>query len=101
MIQSKRLRIRRLWQVSYSDYLRYPKRLDLILKEPFVTCIQTVNFETWDRYRYWAAHVKGATALLELRGQKQFTRERGGQLYVQIRSQIMSPAIHVHSLAEA
>ena len=101
MIQSRRLRIRRLWQSSYSDYLRYPKRLDLIWREPFLTCIQTVNFEIWDQYRYWAAHVKAAMALLELRGQEQFTRERGGQLYIQIRSQIVSPAIDIHSLAEA
>jgi hypothetical protein len=79
----------------------HPNRLDPILKELFLTYLQTVNFKTWDRYRYWAAHVKGATALLELRGQEQFTRERGGQLYVLIRSQIVSPAIDVHSLVEA
>lgn len=51
---------------------------------------QTITFETWDRYRDWATHVQGATALLELRGQEQFTRERGAQLYVQIRSQIVT-----------
>ncbi len=51
---------------------------------------QTIAFETWDRYRDWAIHVQGATALLELRGQEQFTRERGAQLYVQIRSQIVN-----------
>jgi hypothetical protein len=32
-------------------------------------------------------------ALLELRGQDQFTRDRGGQLYVLIRSQIVSSAM--------
>lgn len=55
-----------------------------------LTLIQTVNFETSDRYDYWAAHVKGATALLALRGQEQFTRKRGGLLYILIRSQIVS-----------
>jgi len=73
----------------------------LILREPFLTCIQIVNFKTWDRYRYWAAHVRAAMGLLELRGQEQFTRERGGLLYIQIRSQIVSIAIDVHSLIEA
>jgi hypothetical protein len=58
-----------------------------------LTCVQTVNFETWDRYHYWEAHVNAATTLLELRGQEQFTRERGAQLYVQIRSQIVSLTI--------
>jgi hypothetical protein len=70
------------------------------VKGPFLTCVQTVNFETWDRYRFWAAHVKGAAALLELRGQDQFTRERGVQLYVLTRSQIVRPAVNVYSLAE-
>ena len=71
-----------------------------MLKARILTCIQTINFETWDRYHYWTAHVEAATTLLELRGQEQFTRERGGQLYVQIRSQIVSPTIDIHSLAE-
>jgi hypothetical protein len=63
--------------------------------------MQVVNFETWDRYRHWEAHIKVATALLELRGQEQFTRERGGQLYVQIRSQIVSPTINCPSFTKA
>jgi hypothetical protein len=49
----------------------------------FITC------ESWDRYRSWVAHIKGATALLRLRGQKQFTYERGGQLYKQLFSQLV------------
>jgi hypothetical protein len=48
-----------------------------------------VNFETWDRYHRWASHIRGATALLELRGKKQFDQELGGQLYIQIRTQIV------------
>ncbi|KIX07330.1 uncharacterized protein Z518_01983 [Rhinocladiella mackenziei CBS 650.93] len=58
---------------------------------------EAVNFEHWDRYPYWAAHVKGATALLQLRGREQFTRERGGQLYIQIRSQILLVCMQQHN----
>ncbi|KAK4175490.1 hypothetical protein QBC36DRAFT_189790 [Triangularia setosa] len=50
---------------------------------------EMINFDTWDRYHNWTTHIQGATALLDLRGQEQFTRERGGQLYVQIRPQIL------------
>ena len=100
MTQSKQLQTRHLWQLFSSDYLRYHNRLDLILRE-LLMCIQTVNFETWDRYQYWAAHIQAATTLLELRGREQFTRERGGHLYIQIRSQIVSNVIDVDSLAEA
>ncbi|KAK4672141.1 hypothetical protein QC763_100360 [Podospora pseudopauciseta] len=50
---------------------------------------EMINFDTWDRYHSWTTHIQGATALLDLRGQEQFTRERGGQLYVQIRPQIL------------
>ncbi|KAJ6446989.1 fungal specific transcription factor domain-containing protein [Purpureocillium lavendulum] len=51
---------------------------------------RTLSFRNGDQYRCWETHIKGALALLELRGQEQFTRERGGQLYTQIRSQILS-----------
>ena len=57
--------------------------------------MQTINFDSWDSYYNWAAHVKAATALLELRGREQFTRERGVQLYTQIRSQIVSFTLYV------
>ncbi|KAK4202942.1 hypothetical protein QBC40DRAFT_319686 [Triangularia verruculosa] len=50
---------------------------------------EMINFDTWDRYHNWTTHIQGATALLDLRGREQFTRERGGQLYVQIRPQIL------------
>lgn len=52
--------------------------------------VQTLNFRNSDQYRSWETHIKGALTLLELRGQEQFSRERGGQLYTQIRSQIVS-----------
>ena len=52
-----------------------------------------LNFKTWERYQWWAAHINAALALLELRGQEQFTRQRGTQLYMQIRSQIVSSHI--------
>ncbi|KAJ9608738.1 hypothetical protein H2200_006509 [Cladophialophora chaetospira] len=50
---------------------------------------EIVTFKTWDRYHCWVAHVRAATALLELRGKAQFDRERAGQLYVQSRSHIL------------
>ncbi|KAF2191228.1 hypothetical protein K469DRAFT_720220 [Zopfia rhizophila CBS 207.26] len=50
---------------------------------------ETIAVESWDQFRSWTAHIKGATALLQLRGQEQFSRERGVQLYVQLRGQIM------------
>ncbi|KAK7415770.1 hypothetical protein QQX98_005683 [Neonectria punicea] len=57
---------------------------------------ETVNFDTWDRYGHWDAHVKGATALLELRGKEQFTRRRGGLLYILTRSQILAACAQQH-----
>jgi hypothetical protein len=76
--------------------VRTPPDRRLRAREPlFLTCTQTVNFKTWDRYRQWAAHVSAAATLLELRGHEQFTRERGVQLYVLIRSQIVSPKLPV------
>ncbi|KAF2475302.1 uncharacterized protein BDR25DRAFT_213918 [Lindgomyces ingoldianus] len=48
-----------------------------------------INIEDWDHYRSWAAHIEGATALLQLRGPEQFNYELGGQLYMQLRSQIL------------
>jgi hypothetical protein len=41
-------------------------------------------------YQSWSAHIDGATALLQLRGQEQFNYERGGQLFSQLRSQVVS-----------
>lgn len=51
--------------------------------------VEMINFETWDHYSSWAAHVDGATALLRLRDRQQFYSEPGVQLYIQIRSQIV------------
>ncbi|KAH7123631.1 hypothetical protein B0J11DRAFT_529503 [Dendryphion nanum] len=53
---------------------------------------EELNLESSDQkgYEYWAAHVKGATALLELRGQDQFIGQRGGLLYLLLRSQILT-----------
>jgi hypothetical protein len=64
--------------------------------------MQLITCETWDQYRSWLAHIKGATALLQLRGQEQLTYERGGQLHTQLRSQLVSllPLIFL-SLIEA
>lgn len=66
----------------------WASRLDVQIH--FLTCIQMVNFDGRGRYGHWAAHINGATALLELRGQEEFT-QRGALLYLLIRSQIVSP----------
>ncbi|KAK3937231.1 hypothetical protein QBC46DRAFT_461014 [Diplogelasinospora grovesii] len=58
---------------------------------------ETATFESWDRYRrHWTAHVQAATSLLELRGPAQFASERGGQLYLVARSQILSACYQQH-----
>lgn len=54
-----------------------------------------LNFRTWQRHRCWEAHVNAALALLELRGQDQFQRQRGGQLYIQVRSQIVGSPLYL------
>ena len=59
----------------------------------FLTRVQIVNFNTWDRYYYWFTHVTAAGTLLELRGRDQFARDRGAQLYIQSRSQIVGDAV--------
>ncbi|KAK5221307.1 hypothetical protein LTR99_006868 [Exophiala xenobiotica] len=51
--------------------------------------LEMLNFKTWERYQCWTAHINAGLALLELRGPEQFTRQRGTQLYMQIRSQIL------------
>ncbi|KAB5522151.1 hypothetical protein GE09DRAFT_1155251 [Coniochaeta sp. 2T2.1] len=48
-----------------------------------------ITFTNWDQSRAWAAHIKGAVALLQLRGPEQFDTERGGQLFLQLRSQML------------
>ncbi|RFU24558.1 hypothetical protein B7463_g11781, partial [Scytalidium lignicola] len=50
---------------------------------------ELITLESWDHQRPWGTHVAGAMALLQLRGQEQFRYERGGQLFMQLRSQIM------------
>ncbi|ORY13038.1 hypothetical protein BCR34DRAFT_562645 [Clohesyomyces aquaticus] len=55
----------------------------------FLGLFEFVTIENWDHYGSWAAHIEGAAALLQLRGEEQFSYERGGQLYMQLRSQIL------------
>jgi hypothetical protein len=57
--------------------------------------VQFINIENWDNYRSWAAHIEGATVLLQLRGQEQFNHERGRQLFAQLRSQIVSFTVNL------
>ncbi|ETN44405.1 uncharacterized protein HMPREF1541_10585 [Cyphellophora europaea CBS 101466] len=58
-----------------------------------------ISFEDWTRYGYWLEHIKAATALLELRGPKQFTRVRGAQLLVQVRSPILAACLQQRLVA--
>lgn len=55
----------------------------------FADSLKTVNLATWDHYHDWDTHVQGAITLLAIRGSDQFSHERGGQLFMQIRSQIV------------
>lgn len=64
-----------------------------------LTKIQTVTFDSWEHYHGWETHIQGATALLELRGQEQFSSERGGQLFIQLRTQIVSGVLSLFQLA--
>lgn len=52
-----------------------------------------------DGYRRWVAHVQGASALLGLRGQEQFTREAGLSLFFAIRLQVVS-VFHICSVLD-
>lgn len=52
--------------------------------------IQSVSFVSWDRYEQWLKHIKAATALLDTRGKAQFDRIRGVQLFIQLRSHVVS-----------
>ncbi|KIW73095.1 hypothetical protein PV04_01239 [Phialophora macrospora] len=72
--------------ILFEVYRATPSSVSTPCSLPFQ---QIVNFQTWDRYHCWEAHVKAAAALLELRGQKQFDHDRGGQLYIQSRSHIL------------
>lgn len=55
---------------------------------------EAMTVESWDQYGRLSAHVKGASALLKLRGQEQFERESGIHLYFAIRLQIVSAFPH-------
>ncbi|KAH8899899.1 hypothetical protein GQ53DRAFT_835917 [Thozetella sp. PMI_491] len=48
-----------------------------------------INFENSSQYRSWNAHISGATALLQLRGQGQLDNERGRQFLMMLRSQVL------------
>ncbi|KIW77983.1 hypothetical protein Z517_07816 [Fonsecaea pedrosoi CBS 271.37] len=50
---------------------------------------ETINCEALDRCPEWVAHIRAGAAVLELRGQDQFSSERGGMLYVQFRSYLL------------
>jgi hypothetical protein len=55
---------------------------------------QFITFDSYDHYSSWNAHIDGATALLQLRGQEQFGHELGAQLFTQLRSQVVSLALN-------
>lgn len=64
--------------------------------DPTVTAVlllsefENMMFESKDQYKLWLAHVKGASALLELRGKEQFSREAGIRLFISVQSRIVS-----------
>ncbi|KAL0935181.1 fungal specific transcription factor domain-containing protein [Colletotrichum truncatum] len=83
-------------------YCQALKATNLALRDPYQTTedstliailllglFETVTFENSRSYHTWASHIEGATALLHLRGQDQFSRELGIQLYIQFRNQIL------------
>ena len=69
--------------------LRYPPVILALPLDNKLNIVQFITFDDWDRSRAWAAHIAGATALLQLRGQKQFDSELGAQLFQQLRSQMV------------
>lgn len=92
---------------SKEQYCRALAALNYALGDPVIAVADTtfmavillsmfevINFDTWDRYAYWAAHVQGALTLLELRGKEQFSQKRGGLLFVLIRSQILTACMY-------
>ncbi len=55
-----------------------------------------MTLESSELHSDWAAHVRGASALLQLRGSQQLNHERGVLLFMLTRSQIVSLAfIHL------
>lgn len=60
---------------------------------------ETITFENWSQSRSWSAHVEGAATLLDLRGQGQFHRERGAQLFLLLRSQLLHVYMHQGAVA--
>ncbi|KAF2656273.1 hypothetical protein K491DRAFT_392766 [Lophiostoma macrostomum CBS 122681] len=57
---------------------------------------EMVNLDTWENFDSWFAHVRAATTLMELRGQRQFVRERSGQLFIWIRTQMLTACLQHH-----
>lgn len=58
-------------------------------ERPELSCVQFINTENWGHHRPSTAHMEGAIALLQHRGQKKFDRERSVQLFYQLRSHIV------------
>lgn len=50
---------------------------------------ERVSFESMHQLAVWAKHIRGATALLQLRGNEQFRSPVGITLYLHLRSQIV------------
>lgn len=51
---------------------------------------QVVAFESWHSHAAWARLNEKGLELVDERGQQQFDFDRGGQLYMQIRTPIVS-----------
>ncbi|KAF2727725.1 hypothetical protein EJ04DRAFT_581818 [Polyplosphaeria fusca] len=51
--------------------------------------VEFLTLDSIESYEAWFTHIEGGLALLNLRGQPQFDYERGGQLLLQLRHQIL------------
>lgn len=59
---------------------------------------ESMTVESWDQYDRLVVHVEGASALIKLRGEKQFERESGVRLYFALRFQIVRARVLPHLL---
>lgn len=50
---------------------------------------ESMTVESWDQYNRLVVHVEGASALIKLRGEKQFQKESGIRLYYALRLQVV------------
>jgi len=67
------------------------------MKKPEANTCQTNTCNTPRSMRSWLTHIKGATALLEMRGEEQLDSELGRSLFVQARTQVVAGCYQTRS----